>query len=104
MPHPPQLLTPIGKNMTENQEETKDKDTNPHWGMVIRHFRQAAKVPSKRAAESIGLQWQTYMKIERGEFKDIGINRLQTLAHLFGTSIMYMLTHKENLAKVFKPQ
>lgn len=89
--------------MTENQETT-DKDTNPHWGMVIRHFRQAAKVPSKQAAETLGLKVFTYMKIERGEFKDIGIERLQTLAHLFGTSILYMLTHKENLAKVFKPQ
>lgn len=90
--------------MTDNQEKTTDKDTTPHWGMVIRHFRQAAKVSSKQAAETLGLKVFTYMKIERGEFKDIGIERLQTLAHLFGTSILYMRTHKENLAKVFKPQ
>ena len=88
--------------MTANQENTADKDTNPHWGTVIRHFRKAAKVPSKRAADSIGLKWQTYMKIERGEFKDIGINRLQALAHLFGTSIVYMLSHKDNLERAFK--
>lgn len=88
--------------MNENQENTTGKDTTPHWGMVIRHFRQAAKVPSKRAAESIGLKVFTYMKIERGEFKDIGIERLQTLAHLFGTSIVYMLSHKDNLERAFK--
>lgn len=87
--------------MTENQEK---KYPSPHWGMVIRHFRQAAKVSSKQAAESLGIEVFTYMKIERGEFKDIGIERLETLAHLFGTSLLYMLTHKENLAKAFKPQ
>lgn len=88
--------------MTENLEKSTDKDTKPHWGMVIRHFRKAAKVPSKQAAEALGLKVFTYMNIERGEFKDIGIERLQTLAHLFGTSILYMLTHKENLERAFK--
>lgn len=63
------------------------KTKTKRWAENIRKIRRKSKITQKEMADRLGIHWNSYARIERGEI-DIGFNRIEQIEDILGVKIL----------------
>lgn len=66
----------------------------------IRYLREINQLSQEEVAEQLGMSVTGYAKIERGETKDIGILKLEKIAHIFNIDLIQLLQSEKYIVSI----